>query len=77
MKAEVLAQRLPGVFYTGTFKATGGSMRAAFAHRWTLREGKIIRFFQYVDSAKLRRKAWLCRVAPSCAVGRPIDLRGK
>jgi ketosteroid isomerase-like protein len=42
-------------WYTGTFKATGRSMRAAFAHRWTLREGKIVRFFQYVDSAMVRQ----------------------
>src|ERR1700730_15128140 len=36
-------------WYTGTFKATQRSMRA-FAHRWTLHEGKVVRFFQYVDS---------------------------
>jgi ketosteroid isomerase-like protein len=42
-------------WYTGTFKATGRSMRAAFAHRWTLREGKIVKFFQYVDSAMVNR----------------------
>jgi hypothetical protein len=36
--------------YTGTYKATGRSMRAAFAHHWTLRDGKIVRMVQYVDS---------------------------
>jgi len=36
--------------YAGTYKATGRAMRAAFAHHWTLRDGKIIRMVQYVDS---------------------------
>jgi ketosteroid isomerase-like protein len=41
-------------WYVGTFKATQRSMRAAFAHRWTLHEGKVVRFFQYVDSTMVR-----------------------
>ncbi|RYZ68569.1 MAG: nuclear transport factor 2 family protein [Proteobacteria bacterium] len=36
--------------YSGTYKKTGRSMRAAFAHRYTLRDGKITRMVQYVDS---------------------------
>jgi ketosteroid isomerase-like protein len=36
--------------YTGTYKATGKSFRANFAHVWTLREGKAVRFVQYVDT---------------------------
>src|ERR1700761_1713370 len=32
-------------WYSGTYRATGRAMRAAFAHRWVLREGKITRFF--------------------------------
>ena len=36
--------------YFGTYKATGRAMRAAFAHRWTLRGGQIVRMVQYVDS---------------------------
>jgi ketosteroid isomerase-like protein len=36
--------------YAGTYEATGRSMRAAFAHHYTLRAGKIIRMVQYVDS---------------------------
>ena len=37
-------------FYSGTYKATGRSMRASFAHRYTLKAGKIVRMVQYVDS---------------------------
>ncbi|MES2349747.1 MAG: nuclear transport factor 2 family protein [Pseudomonadota bacterium] len=36
--------------YSGTFKVTGRSMRASFAHLYTFREGKIARMVQYVDS---------------------------
>jgi ketosteroid isomerase-like protein len=36
--------------YSGTYKATGKSFRANFAHVWTLREGKAVRFVQYVDT---------------------------
>lgn len=37
--------------YAGTWKATGKAFEADFAHIWTLRDGKAIRFHQYVDSA--------------------------
>ncbi len=36
--------------YSGTYKETGRAMRAAFAHHYTLRDGKIVRMVQYVDS---------------------------
>ena len=36
--------------YSGTFKATGRSMQASFAHLYTFRNGKIARMVQYVDS---------------------------
>ncbi len=42
-------------WYTGTYRTTGRAMRAAVAHRWTLRDGRIVGFFQYVDSAMVRR----------------------
>ena len=41
--------------YSGTYKATGRSMRAAFAHHYTLRNGKIVRMVQYVDSYLVRQ----------------------
>jgi ketosteroid isomerase-like protein len=41
--------------YSGTYKATGRSMRAAFAHHYTLRSGKIVRMVQYVDSHMVRQ----------------------
>jgi ketosteroid isomerase-like protein len=37
--------------YAGTYNETGKSFDAAFAHVWTLRDGKVVRFRQYVDSA--------------------------
>lgn len=37
--------------YSGTAKATGKAMRAAFAHHWRTRDGKIARFDMYTDTA--------------------------
>lgn len=39
--------------YVGTYKATGRSMTAPFAHHWTARGGKVTRFVQYTDTAKV------------------------
>ncbi|MFN6962855.1 MAG: nuclear transport factor 2 family protein [Pyrinomonadaceae bacterium] len=36
--------------YTGTSKATGRSVRAQFAHVWTMQNGKVVRFRQYTDT---------------------------
>lgn len=41
--------------YSGTYKATGKSFRANFAHVWQVREGKAIRFVQYVDTLLVQR----------------------
>jgi ketosteroid isomerase-like protein len=40
--------------YRGTFKATGKSTNAAFAHVYDLKDGKIVRFRQYADTATVR-----------------------
>jgi len=40
--------------YSGTYKATGKSMTAHFAHLYELRDGQIIRMQQYVDSARVQ-----------------------
>lgn len=40
--------------YKGVYKATGKPMEAAVAHVLTVRDGKIVKFVQYVDS----RKVW-------------------
>lgn len=37
--------------YSGTYKATGRRFSAPFAHAWTLRGGKAVRFQQYTDTA--------------------------
>lgn len=36
--------------YEGTYKATGKGMRVPFAHVWTLRDGKVVKFVQYTDT---------------------------
>lgn len=40
--------------YTGTYKATGRSMDAQVCHVWDIQNGKVTRFQQYVDTAKLQ-----------------------
>ena len=40
--------------YSGTAKATGKSMRAAFAHVWRVRGDKIASFDMYSDTALVR-----------------------
>ncbi len=37
--------------YSGTYKDTGKSFQADFAHVWTLRDGKPVKFVQYTDTA--------------------------
>ena len=36
--------------YSGTYKATGKSFRAPFAHVWKVRDGRAIRYVQYTDT---------------------------
>ena len=40
--------------YSGTYKATGKSFEANFAHVWTLRDGKAVKFVQYADTRKVQ-----------------------
>ena len=39
--------------YFGTYKETGRSMSAAFAHVWTVRDGRVFRLRQYADTRKI------------------------
>ena len=41
--------------YSGTYKATGKSFQADFAHVWKIRDGKAVRFVQYVDTLLVHR----------------------
>lgn len=41
--------------YSGTYKATGKSFSARFAHAWTVKDDKVLRFEQVVDSAELNK----------------------
>lgn len=40
--------------YSGKYKATGKSLNAQVCHVWDVKNGKLIRFQQYVDTAQLR-----------------------
>ena len=40
--------------YTGTYKATRKSMDTQVCHVWDVKDGKVTRFQQYVDTAKLQ-----------------------
>ena len=39
-------------YYSGTYKKTGKAVHAQFAHVWTMRDGKVVRFDQYTDTAQ-------------------------
>ena len=41
--------------YSGTYRATGVSFKAPFAHVWKLKDGKAVSFQQYTDTAVHRR----------------------
>jgi len=43
--------------YRGTMKSTGARVDAQFAHVWTMRDGKVIRFQQYTDTKQWARAA--------------------
>ncbi len=40
--------------YGGTYKATGKSMDTQVCHIWDVKDGKVTRFQQYMDTAKIR-----------------------
>ncbi len=46
-------QVLATLRYTGKYKRTGKSIDAQVAHLWTLKDGKIVAFQQYVDTKQL------------------------
>ena len=41
-------------YYSGTHKQTGKQARAQFAHFFTFRDGKIVKFQQYTDTAQFK-----------------------
>lgn len=41
-------------YYSGTYKQTGKPVRAQFAHFFTFRDGKIVKFQQYTDTAQFK-----------------------
>lgn len=45
--------------YSGKYLATGKNMNVPFAHVWTVRDGKVVRFIQYTDTLVMRAMAGL------------------
>lgn len=41
--------------YSGIRKETGESLDAQFVHHWTVKEGEVVRFQQYTDTAQFAR----------------------
>lgn len=41
-------------YYAGKFRNTGRDVRAQFAHVFTFRDGKIVKFQQYTDTAQFK-----------------------
>ncbi|HKP37668.1 MAG TPA: nuclear transport factor 2 family protein [Pyrinomonadaceae bacterium] len=41
--------------YSGTFKKNGRNVRSQFAHFFTFRDGKIVKFQQYTDTAQFQK----------------------
>ena len=41
-------------YYSGTYRKTGKQARAQFAHFFTFRDGKIVKFQQYTDTAQFK-----------------------
>ena len=41
-------------YYSGKFRQTGRDVKAQFAHLFTFRNGKIVKFQQYTDTAQFR-----------------------
>ncbi|HUR98774.1 MAG TPA: nuclear transport factor 2 family protein [Pyrinomonadaceae bacterium] len=45
--------------YSGKYLKTGKSMSVPFAHAWEFRDGKIVRFRQYLDTVLVARQLGL------------------
>jgi ketosteroid isomerase-like protein len=41
--------------YSGSYKTTGKSMTAPFAHVWTIKNNKVIKFVQFTDTLVVAR----------------------
>ena len=44
-------------YYSGTYKKNGERVRAQFAHFFTFRGGKVVKFQQYTDTAQFQQAA--------------------
>ena len=53
-KLEILCAVVAFGVYSGTYRPTGKHMQARFVHHWQLRDGQVVRFEQYTDTALVR-----------------------
>lgn len=42
-------------YYSGTYRKNGKQARAQFAHLFTFRDGKVVKFQQYTDTAQFKQ----------------------
>ncbi|MCA1614705.1 MAG: nuclear transport factor 2 family protein [Acidobacteria bacterium] len=42
-------------YYSGTYKRNGRRVRAQFAHLFTFRDGRVVKFRQFTDTAQFQR----------------------
>ncbi|HJU92024.1 MAG TPA: hypothetical protein VJ656_03725 [Pyrinomonadaceae bacterium] len=42
-------------YYAGKYRETGREVRAQFAHVFTFRDGKVMKFQQYTDTAQFQK----------------------
>lgn len=56
MPAEFLPAGDDRVLVLGSYRGTGkaGALDAAFAHVWTIQDGKVVKFVQYADTHRWR-----------------------
>lgn len=47
-------------YYAGKFRQTGREVRAQFAHVFSFRNGKVVKFQQYTDTAQFQK---VCKIA--------------
>lgn len=47
-------------YYSGKFRQTGREVRAQFAHVFSFRNGKVVKFQQYTDTAQFQK---VCKIA--------------
>ena len=53
--------------FTMRLKSTGKEFSSPWAHVWTIKDGKVARFYEYVDTAAISKTHTLAQTAPRAA----------